>query len=310
LLNKSCDKLRSCIYKLDVVHQRLHPQKHRFKYALFMFMLDLDESAEINSRLKLAKVNRQALYRFDDRDHFDLNTSPTREKLIAFLSREGITQEIGRILLLTNFRFLGYVFNPVSIYFVHDKSDAPMLAVAEVGNTFLERKPFLLPISFDQQTGKTKFILSAPKHFYVSPFSRVDDTFEFKVDIPGEFLEVNINTKAGSPNKSMETQSSQPLAAGQTLVASSMKGSKIELTDRNITSCTLSYPFVTIGIIGLIHFHALLLWLKKVPFFTKEENPHSQTGVLNPHRSLQDTDSKTEKSEETLDVHAYKGATQ
>ena len=302
MLSETHGKLNSCIYRVNVIHQRVFPKKHRFEYGLFMFMLDLDESEQINQRLKLAKINKHALYQFDDLDHFALTPVATREKLAAFLNSKGINQDFGRVLLVTNFRFLGYVFNPVSIYFVHDKSGEPLLAVAEVGNTFLERKPFLLPRLKDEQTGKSKFKLIAPKQFYVSPFSRVDDTFEFICNSPGDSLEIHINTRAGART---ETECvSHHLPAGETTLASTMRGDRLELTDNNILRCTLRYPFVTLGVIGLIHAHAFLLWLKKVPFFMKEENARKQTELINPHRSLKNF----EKETEILSVQAYKGA--
>lgn len=304
MLNEAPGRLNSCIYRVSVVHQRLFPKKHRFEYELFMFMLDLDESDKINQRLKFAKINKRSLYQFDDEDHFALTPVATREKLAGFLSSQGITQEIGRVLLVTNFRFLGYVFNPVSIYFVHDKSGEPLLAVAEVGNTFLERKPFLLPQIKDAQTGKSKFKLVAPKQFYVSPFSRVDDTFEFICKSPGDSLEIHINTRAGAQTETEYDSRRAP--AGETTLVSTLRGNRIELTDNNILRCTLRYPFVTLGVIGLIHAHAFLLWLKKVPFFMKEENAHKQTDLINPHSSLKNF----EKENEILSVQAYKGAAQ
>lgn len=266
-----------------------------------MFMIDLDESESINERLKLAKVNRRALYQFYDEDHFDLTPVATREKLAAFLASKGIQDEFGRVLLVTNFRFLGYVFNPISIYFVYDKSGEALVAVAEVGNTFSERKPFLLPRSYDESTGKASFKLFAPKHFYVSPFSQVDDYFEFLCGSPGQNIEIHINTKAGSP---------QGDQSGPTTLISSLRGSRDELSDANLIFYTLRYPFVTLGVIGLIHLHALLLWLKKVPFFMKEEKVFAQTELLNPHRSLKDIAGESNRSNNNLNVHAYKGASQ
>lgn len=301
MLTSAHDELNSCIYQVTVKHQRLLPKRHAFEYGLFMFMLDLDESERINERLKLAKINRRALYQFYDEDHFDVTPVATREKLADFLTSKGIQEDFGRVLLITNFRFLGYVFNPISIYFVYDKSGEALVAVAEVGNTFLERKPFLLPRIHDESTGKTSFKLFAQKHFYVSPFSQVDDYFEFLCDSPGENIEIHINTKAGS---------AQGDESGPTTLISSLRGRREELSDANLIFCTLKYPFVTLGVIGLIHLHALLLWLKKVPFFMKEEKVLAQTDLLNPHRSLNDKTGETNGLSKNLNIHAYKGASQ
>lgn len=265
--------LNSCIYKVEVAHQRLAPKKHGFQYGLFMFLLDLDEAEKINKNLKLIAVNKRSLYSFYDEDHLQHSQLPTREKLEAFITSHGVTEQIGEIKLVTNLRFFGYVFNPISIYFVHDKAGAPLLAVAEVGNTFLERKPYLLPTHKDERTGKTTYRLTTPKNFYVSPFSRVDDTFEFVCSSPEQTLELRINTQSG----------------GQTTLASSLLGERLDLTDRNVIACTLRYPFVTLGIIGFIHFHALLLWFKKVPYFRKEISAHMQSELIAPRRALKNS---------------------
>ncbi len=263
--------LNSCIYKVEVMHQRLAPKKHRFQYDLFMFLLDLDEVEDINKNLKLIGFNKRALYSFFDKDHLQPSPLSTRKKLAAFITSHGVTEQLGKIELVTNLRFLGYVFNPISIYFVHDTAGMPLLAVAEVGNTFLERKPFLLPMHRDELTGKTKFTLTAPKNFYVSPYSKVDDTFEFVCNSPEKTLELHINTSSG----------------GQRTLVSSLRGKRLELTDNNVIACTLRYPFVTFAIISLIHFHALLLWLKKVPFFMKEDNAHLQTELISSQTPIQ-----------------------
>jgi DUF1365 family protein len=308
---KDASTLNSCLYRVNVRHQRLLPKKHSFEYGLFMFMVDLDEAQEINRRLKLAKINRRAFYQFNDEDHFAVTPVSTKEKLAAFLLEKGFAQELGRVLLLTNFRFLGYVFNPVSIYFVYDKSGEPLLAVAEVGNTFLERKPFLLPRVFDDKTGKATFRLTAPKQFYVSPFSQVDDYFEFSCSSPDEQLEIHINTKSGSPQiHGVSNTGSIPLTMGATTLVSSLKGTRLELSDTNLFLCSLKYPFITFGVIGLIHFHALLLWMKKVPFFMKEEKVAAQTALLNPHRSLRGNSNESADANEKLTTPTYKGAVQ
>lgn len=308
---KDATTLNSCIYRVNVRHQRLLPRRHSFEYGLFMFMVDLDEAKEINRRLRLAKINRRALYQFNDEDHFALKPLATKEKLADFLLEKGFTQELGRVFLLTNLRFLGYVFNPVSIYFAYDKADEPLLAVAEVGNTFLERKPFLLPRASDDKTGKATFRLIAPKEFYVSPFSQVDDYFEFTCSSPDEQLEIHINTKAASAQiQEHSNGASIPSTVGATTLVSSLKGSRLELTDTNLLLCSLRYPFITFGVIGLIHFHALLLWMKKVPFFMKEEKVAKQTALFNPHRSLKDKSNESADANEKLAVHKYKGAVQ
>lgn len=274
--SKFTAELESCIYKVKLVHQRVLPKKHRFEYEIFMFLLALDELPEVSRRAKLLRVNKVGIYSFYDQDHFALSPESTRDKVRSFLADNGLNRKIGKILLLTNLRFLGYVFNPISIYFVHDECGAPYAAVAEVGNTFLERKPFLLPLVSRDGADHACFRLLTSKSFYVSPFSEVDDYFEFSCILPNSNLDVRINTLCKSQNSSELT----------TTLASTMRGERIALSDRNILLSTLRFPFVTFGVITLIHLHALILFLKGVKFHRKEDKPESQTGLINPHLSL------------------------
>ena len=117
-----------------------------------------------------------------DRDHGDGSGTALRPQIEDFLMRAGIDIGDGPIRLLTMPRVLGYVFNPISIWFCWDADDAPIGAIAEVGNTFGELKTYFVP----HRDGR--FRVRVPKHFYVSPFSELDLDFEFRFEMPGERL--------------------------------------------------------------------------------------------------------------------------
>ena len=89
--------------------------------------------------------------------------------------------------LLTLPRILGYIFNPISIYFCSDAQDTPLCAIAEVGNTYRESKLFLLPRQARTAAvaGAARFKLRVPKQYYVSPFSSLDICFDFDLRLPG-----------------------------------------------------------------------------------------------------------------------------
>lgn len=279
-------ELRSCLYDCSVMHHRLTPKEHRFRYNIFQFCLDLDELDTLSARLRLFHRNRRALYRFNDCDHIEANgamecgssgvmaetASPphsVKSFLLTWLSSQGLPLPAEtRVLLLTHCRIFGYIFNPVSFYFCLDSQDRPLCAIAEVGNTFGEQKPFLLgPEHFD---GESRFHRIVPKHFYVSPFCALDLAFDFKLRVPGEELDIHIDDREGD----------------RPVLLTALTGHRIPLTDANLARLTLKYPLITLRVITLIHWHALKLWWKNVPWHRKAANPHLQRGVFNAHASL------------------------
>lgn len=259
------NNLTSCLYESNITHQRLHPKRHRVRHSMFSFYIDLDELAAIAKRCKLVAVNRLALYALFDRDHFDASNTSLKEKVIDHVRSTHPQLKLAHVRVLTSLRFLNYVFNPITVFFCFDDAMRMKCAVAEVGNTFGEKKPYVI-----LSDGTTKLQDKQKKNFYISPFINLDADVVFDIDLPGDSLNFNINT----------------VEDGQTVLAANMSGKKTELTDKNLLALTFKYPFVTFFVIGAIHFHALLLWLKRVPFITKEANSHLQTGILRPHPSL------------------------
>ena len=171
-------------------------------------------------------------------------------------------------MLLTMPRILGYVFNPVSLYFCFDADGAPICALAEVGNTFREMKPYVLGPESLAASGLFRMVV--PKHFYVSPFSSLELHFDFKLRPPGDQLDIHIDDRDGDKR----------------VLLSALTGQRAELTSRQLFWFTLKYPLLTLRVIGLIHWHALLLWLKKIPFNRKSAEPELQRDVYRPHPSI------------------------
>ncbi len=259
--------LRSCLYECKVMHHRLLPKESRFDYRLFFFCLDLDEIDEVARRTVGFSRNRWNLYSFLDRDHLTLCPGTVKENLIEYLRQNDVLFPVGgRAILVTLPRVLGYIFNPVSFYFCFDAAGAPVCAVAQVGNTYGEMKPYLLrePIS------ENYFRLITPKLFYVSPFSDLDLDFDFKLRVPGENLDIHIDDKQGDKH----------------VLLSALGGPRVALTSGRLLWLTLKYPLITLRVIFLIHWHALLLWLKRLPFHAKAANAHLQCDVLKPHNSI------------------------
>lgn len=262
--------MNSCFYECDVFHRRLRPKQHEFLYRVFYFYLDLGELDQAARKLKIFSVNRPNIYSLRDKDHIQCEKAirPIVVNVREFLERAGCPLEPGGSIRLLCFpRMLGYTFNPISIHFCFRADGTPHASVVQVGNTFRELKPYLVPRADD---GKCDFEVRVPKEYYVSPFSPVDLEFHFRFHLPDERLRVFIDDYD---------------AEGKVLV-STLTGKRRELTFGNLAKFTARFPFITLKVIWLIHWQAFRLWLKRVPFYWKETRAEDQRGVFRPHRSL------------------------
>jgi len=252
------------LYECEVMHCRLKPRQKSFSYRVFMLDIDLDHFPKVG----WLSHNRFNLFSIDDRDHIDLGVSGgIRPNLVEWLSRQSVVvPPDASIRLITFPRVLGYGFNPVSFYYLTSNAGSPLLAVAEVTNTFREMKLFIID-------GKSKdggFQRATPKNFYVSPFSDPGDVFEFRLGPRNERWNVNIDD----------------LKDGEKILVSSVRGDARDLTAARLLWYSIKYPMLSLKIIGLIHWHAMLLWIRRVPFFPKSSRREVQREVLRPHSSL------------------------
>jgi DUF1365 family protein len=255
--------LDSCLYECTVLHRRLQPRQHQFVYRIFLFLLDLDEVPQVADRIPFFSVDEPNVYSLRKEDYFQFDSRGIRSNVETFLESEGFQKKPATIRLLTLPRLLGYTFNPISILFCFDENGAPLVSVVQVGNTFGELKPYLVPIDPSGQ----RFHVRVPKNYYVSPFSALDLAFDFRFDIPGNRLSVHIDDLQGD----------------EKILLSTLTGARTELTAGNLAFLTVKYPLVTFKIIFLIHWEALRLWLKKIPFRTKEAEPALQQGAFRAH---------------------------
>lgn len=290
--------LRSCLYEARVMHHRLEPRVHHFEYGIFIACLDLDELDALDARLRFFSRNRRNWLEFRDSDHLPYpevsgpkspdngSQKPNiKRALQAWLEQQGVSlADNDRVLLVTLPRIAGYVFNPVSFYFCTKPSGEALCAVAEVGNTFGELKPYLVPLQAapDGEKGQEGpgFRCVVPKHYYVSPFTPLDVCFDFQLQTPGPRLRIAVND----------------VSEGRNLLLTTLSGSQRPITDREILRLSLRYPLVTLKVISAIHWQALRLWLKRVPWYAKSERRDLQQGVFRAHSSLahSGSDSRTE----------------
>jgi len=228
--------VRSCLYEGQVVHDRRTPVRHRFRYGVYMWHVDLDELAELDRRLWAFGADRRAVTTIRTRDHLGDPRRPIRENLDAYLRLHGIDLEGGPVTLLTNARVLGYVFNPLSVFYCHGPDGALRCVVAEVHNTHGERHCYLLRPG---ERGRAE----TDKEFYVSPFLTVDGRYRMVFAPPGDRLAVQMALDQG----------------GARVFAASLTGRRLPLTNRSLGRMLLRYPLMTAKVTTLIHLQGLRL---------------------------------------------------
>ena len=278
--------MRSQIYECAILHARFLPTAHRFLYRIFMLSIDLDELEEVHRRTRLFSLNRGNLFSLRECDFLPLtetkhnSTSPDqgdfnpadrptlKQRVLTYLRTHDVAVENdATVQLITLPRMLGYRFNPVSFYFIRDADGDPIAAITEVTNTFHEMKPFLLRPETLTADG---FKFRVPKNFYVSPFTDVDVEFDFRLRLPSHRLAIQIDDYID----------------GQRTLTTSLTGPARPLTDGALAWFLLKYPLLTLRVISLIHWHAMRLWFKRVPWFAKAAKPAAQTDLYRPHQSL------------------------
>jgi len=245
--------VKSCIYSGEVMHCRTAPVPHTFRYPLAIFALDLDELPELDRRLRWFSANRRNVIAFHDCDHLDRRPGSTKAKVLAFLRAHGIELDDGAVTLVTQCRMFGYVFNPVSFYFCHRPDGLLHCIVAEVNNTFGERYLYLLSHhkgAPDDVAGRYR-CYTARKVMHVSPFVSMDARYEFRFAPVGDRLSVFMTE----------------YEHGRRFFTAHLHGERAALTDGTLARFVVRYPFLTLKIIGAIHWQALRLYLKGVPVY-------------------------------------------
>ena len=238
--------MNSHLLRGKVVHRRSRPTTYALEHSVWYFALDLDELDQATHRGLLVGRNRRAVLSFRDADHLPEPANDLAADIRRHLAAEGIDASGWRITLVTNLRVLGYVFNPASFYLCRDAEGRLGSVIVEVHNTFGERHLYTLrPESRDGA-----FRATMDKALFVSPFIGPDGRYTVSVRDEPDRLAIGINERV----------------SGEPLLATSLNLRRLPLTNANLLRLLLRHPLMTQRTILLIHWHALRLWLKRVPF--------------------------------------------
>ncbi len=228
-----------------VMHRRLRPAANAFVYPVFYVQLPVRDLAA--AECAVFSVDRANLLSFFQKDHGPRDGSPLLPWIEGLLRERGLPAD-GEITLQTFPRVLGFVFNPVSFWFCRDRAGVLVAVLAEVNNTFGGRHHYLLHADGSPlRDGET---LRAAKAFHVSPFCDVEGGYRFR-----------FHTGRAAPSVHIDYDDADGVLL-RTLIA----GEPRAWSPRALLAAFLRMPLLTLGVLARIHWQALRLWLKGVPF--------------------------------------------
>ncbi len=223
------------IYEVDIAHVRSEPVRHDVRHRSYQWFVDLDDLPQLPRGLRW-------LARFTSADHVGDPARTLRQNIDSYLADNGIDLHGGQITMLANARSIGYVFNPLSLFWCHDRSGRVVCVVAEVHNTYGQRHRYLLRTD---ESGRA----DTEKHFYVSPFYPVDGYYRMSLPEPTDRLAITVT---------LHRPDQKPFTA-------SVRGVAIEANTGTIIATALRHPLETWVVRTLITAHGIRLWRKGLP---------------------------------------------
>ena len=259
-------RLASCIYEGRVHHRRHAPTEHAFAYSMYSMYFDLAELPTLFAKRWLWSAHRFAPVRWHREDHLGDPKVPLDTAVRDLVEHETGSRPTGPIRLLTQPRYLGYGFNPVSFYYCFDEAgDTVRTVIAEINNIpWREQHCYVLDRARDEGAGH-KHRWQLAKEFHISPFMSMDVSYDWRFVDPSDALTVHMEN----------------FERGARLFEATLQLRRREITGASLARALLRYPLIPLRIVVAIHWQALRLKLKKTPFY---EHPKWKTQPSAPTR--------------------------
>ena len=241
--------MTSSIYNGTVIHKRFKPKIHFFKYKVFSLLLDLSDLNRLDKDISFFSYNTFNLISFFDKDHGERDGSSLFEWVKKNLLENNINSENIKIKLLCYPRIFGYVFNPLSVFFVYDNQENLISILYEVKNTFREQHTYIFKVENNNLLQH-----NCSKKFHVSPFIEMDCNYFFKILKPAEKISVIIDQ----------------YQLDDKILFASQDGRRVDFNSKELLKSYIKHPLMTFKIISAIHFEAFKLWAKGIRFVKKK----------------------------------------
>jgi hypothetical protein len=236
--------VRGEIYEVTISHARSAPLRNVFRYRSYLWLVDLDHLPRV-----------PWLARFRARDHLGDPRASIRANLDRFLAARGVDLGGGRVTMLAQARVLGYVFNPLTVYWCHRPDGTLACVVAEVHNTYRQRHAYLLRTD---DRGRAE----VPKQFYVSPFYPVDGRYRMSLPEPDATLALSVRLDCPDGHS----------------FAASVRGRAGPVTARALLAAVVRHPWSTAAVSVRIRWQGVRLYLRGLPVIPRPAH-QSQEGV-------------------------------
>jgi DUF1365 family protein len=255
---------RSALYRGELLHARHDGHARRtFRYSVYVAALDLDELPALDRGLRLFSYRRRNVFALDDRDY---ETGDLRGGLNDLLAANRVPSP-HTTRLVTNLKVAGYVFNPVSFLLNYDVHRELTSVIAEVNNTYGGRRRYVLGPEQRIATGTFRHV----RELFVSPFLHGELSYDFVFDAPLDGAHLSIEMLVHDQTAAPADQAAPPFGdagggAGRRVFTARLSGARAPLSDRALLTAAARYPLMTAQVIGLIHWQALKLRLRGVPY--------------------------------------------